>query len=52
MERFLAKYGQTDERLAEGMERVFKPGVIIENWEGMTTRQWLEEVVRLLRVQE
>ena len=31
------------------MEMVFRPDVIIEGWDGMTTRQWLERVKELIQ---
>ncbi len=46
--RFLAEFGQSDASLADALQRVFKPDVIVEGWEGLTTRQWLEELARLL----
>ncbi len=46
--RFLADYGESDASLVEATERIFKPQVIIEGWEGLTTRQWFLEIARLL----
>ncbi|MGI4831120.1 MAG: contact-dependent growth inhibition system immunity protein [Janthinobacterium lividum] len=46
--RFLEQYGQTNDSLAGALERVFKPGVIIEGWEGLTSSQWLGKIARLL----
>ena len=48
VERFLQDYGQSDNGLSEALERIFRPEVIVEGWEGLTTRGWLEEVLRLL----
>lgn len=48
IDRFIATYGETDESLREAVVRVFKPDVIIEGWDGMTTRQWLLKVKEMI----
>ena len=49
IDQFISDYGQTDDSLADAMEMVFRPDVIIEGWDGMTTRQWLERVKELIQ---
>ena len=46
--RFLAEFDQFDDSLAVALQRIFEPGVIVEGWEGLTTRAWLLEIGRLL----
>ncbi|GGH07014.1 contact-dependent growth inhibition system immunity protein [Silvibacterium dinghuense] len=48
IERFLGTYGPEAQAVNEALERIFKPGVIIEGWDGLNATQWLEEVARLL----
>jgi hypothetical protein len=48
IERFLHTYGPEERSVSEALERVFKPGVIVEGWEGLNAKQWLEEIARLL----
>ncbi len=47
--RFEDEYGETDEKLRTRFEAIFDPGVTVEHWDGMTTRQWLERVRELIR---
>lgn len=46
--RFLLDFGATDAGLAEAMDRVFSPDVLVEGWDGLTTREWLMDVARLI----
>ena len=46
--RFLERHGSNDETLRDELARVFNPGVIVEGWDGMTTREWLFKVAELL----
>lgn len=46
--RFLQKYGPAETTIAEALERTFKPETVIEGWEGLNAKQWLEEIARLL----
>lgn len=46
--RFLATYGDTDTHLAEEFVEIFRPDIIAEGWEGLTTRQWLLRISELL----
>ena len=48
IQRFMNFYGKDDVTLRDTMERVFNPDIIVEGWEGMTTREWLLRVVELL----
>jgi hypothetical protein len=48
IERFLQKYGPEERNVSEALERVFKPGVIVEGWEGLNAKQWLERIAQLL----
>jgi hypothetical protein len=48
IERFLHAYGPEESSVSEALERVFKPGVIVEDWEGLNAKQWLQEIARLL----
>jgi hypothetical protein len=45
--RFIQAFGDTDAHLAAAFERIFQPGVIVEGWEGMSTRQWLQRIANL-----
>ncbi len=49
IDRFLEKHGDSDRTLSDAVEAVFDPEVVIEGWDGMTTRQWLERVKDLIR---
>ncbi len=49
IERFLKKNGPGTEQLSQALEHTFKPGVIIEGWEGMNVKQWLEAIAQLLK---
>jgi hypothetical protein len=46
--RFVARFGASEKMLNEAVERVFHPEVLIDGWDGLTTRQWLERVAKLL----
>ncbi len=46
--RFIADHRQDDSALSAAFLDVFNPQVIVEGWDGLTTRQWLLEVARLL----
>jgi hypothetical protein len=48
IERFLQKYGPEERNVSEALERVFKPGVIVEGWEELNAKQWLERIADLL----
>ncbi len=43
----LQKYGSSVEDVRSAIERIFEPGVLIEGWEGMNARQWLETIAEL-----
>ena len=46
--KFLARFGESDATLIEAMNNVFDPCFRVEGWEGLTTREWLLEVARIL----
>ncbi len=49
IERFVARYGESEGGLRAAMDRVFYPCIIVEAWGGLTTREWLVTVAKLLR---
>ena len=49
IDQFIRTFGETNASLKEAVERVFVPDVMIEGWEGLTTRQWLERVREMIR---
>lgn len=46
--RFIATYGDSDSHLAEEFVKIFRPDIIAEGWEGLTTREWLLRIAELL----
>ncbi len=48
IDRFLADHSEDKEGLEAAVESVFDPGVIIEGWDGLTTKQWLERAKQLI----
>jgi len=46
--RFITEFGSSDVALAEAFVAVFSLGVRVEGWDGMSTRQWLEQIAALL----
>ena len=49
IERFLADYDDNSDNLEFVVEEVFDPGVIIEGWNGLTTKEWLERAKQLIQ---
>lgn len=45
--RLLSRYD--DQALSQEFVRLFRPDVIVEGWDGMSTRQWLTRIDELLR---
>ncbi len=45
--RFIATYGVTLEKLNAALQTLFKPQVIIDGWDGMNSKQWLQRVAEL-----
>jgi hypothetical protein len=48
IERFVAKYGQSDSELNDALERVFQPEVDFYNMKDRTTREGLQKAIEIL----
>jgi hypothetical protein len=43
--RFIADFGESDEKLSTTFKSLFNPDAGFEGWEGRTTREWLLRMI-------
>jgi len=46
--RFLQQYGPDEAAIFEALGRTFKPETVIEGWEGLNAKHWLQKIAGLL----
>jgi hypothetical protein len=45
--RFIEIHGPSETSILQALDRIFKPEVIIEGWEGLNAKEWLERIAQL-----
>jgi hypothetical protein len=47
IQHFIEAHGPSEASIMQALDRIFKPDVIIEGWEGLNAKQWLQRVAQL-----
>jgi hypothetical protein len=47
IQRFLEVHGPSEGSIMQALDRILKPDIIIEGWEGLNAKEWLQRIAQL-----